>query len=87
MSSNTIRLFPIPTSLAKRQAGIFFGRGDQVPPDLAAARARARGARNKSNRALSFEACRPPVRETPSTPDFSAISGVLQMHDEMSAMS
>jgi hypothetical protein len=66
---------------------MYFGRGDQVPADLAAERARAREARMKSNRALSCEACRPPIREKAGTSDFSAISGALQMHDEMSAMS
>jgi hypothetical protein len=39
------------------------------------------------NRNLSCEACRPPVRDAPGTSDSSAVSGVLQMHDEMSAMS
>jgi len=66
---------------------MYFGRGDQVPVDLAVGRARAREARMKSNRALSCEACRPPVRETPGTSDSSVLSGVLQMHEERSAMS
>jgi hypothetical protein len=39
----------------------------------------------KSNRELSCEACRPPVRETPGTSDSSILSGVLQMHEERSA--
>jgi putative transposase len=66
---------------------MYFGRGDQVPAELAAGRVRAREARMKSNRELSCEACRPSVRETPSTSDSSAISRVLQMHEEMSVMS
>ena len=50
-------------------------------------RARAREARMKYNRSLSCEACRPPVRDTPRTSDSSAVSSMLQMHDEMSVMS
>ena len=66
---------------------MYFGCGDQVPVDLAVGRARAREARMKSNRELSCEACRPAVREMPGSLFFSAISGVLQLHDETSAMS
>jgi len=66
---------------------MYFGRGDQVPVDLAAGRARAREARMKSNRELSCEACRPAIREAPGSLLSSTISGVLQLHDEMSAMS
>jgi transposase InsO family protein len=66
---------------------MYFGRGDQVPVDLAAGRVRAREARMKSNRDLSCEACRPAIRETPGTSDSSAISGLLQMHEQFSAMS
>jgi putative transposase len=66
---------------------VYFGHGDQVPADLAAGRERAREARMKSNLALSCEACRPTIQETPIASDFSAISSVLQMRDEMSAMS
>jgi hypothetical protein len=66
---------------------MYFGRGDQVPVDLAVGRARAREARLKSNRELSCEACRPAIQEMPGPLVSSAISGVLQMHDEMSAMS
>jgi putative transposase len=40
---------------------MYFGRGDQVPVDLAVGRARAREARMKSNRELSCEACRPAI--------------------------
>jgi transposase InsO family protein len=66
---------------------MYFGRGDQVPVDLATGRARAREARMKSNRELSCEACRSAIRETPSALVSSAIPGVLQLHDEMSATS
>jgi hypothetical protein len=66
---------------------MYFGRGDQVPVDLAVGRARAREARMKSNRELSCEACRPAIQEMLGPLVSSAISGVLQMHDEMSAMS
>jgi hypothetical protein len=66
---------------------MYFGRGDQVPVDLAVGRARAREARMQSNRELSCEACLLPVQDTPETSNSSAISSVLQLHDEMSAMS
>jgi transposase InsO family protein len=66
---------------------MYFGRGDQVPVDLAVGRARAREARMTSNRELSCEACRPAIRETPGSLVSSTISGVLQLHHEMSAMS
>ena len=66
---------------------MYFGRGDQVPADLASSRARARAARMTYNRNLSCEACRPPVRDAPGTSDSSAVSGILQMRDETSAMS
>jgi hypothetical protein len=41
----------------------------------------------KSNRDLSCEDCRSAIREMPSSLVFSAIPGVLQLHDEMSTMS
>jgi transposase InsO family protein len=66
---------------------MYFGLGDQVPVDLAAGRVRAREARMKSNRDLSCEACRLAIRETRGSLVSSTISGVLQLHDEMSAMS
>ena len=66
---------------------MYFGRRDQVPRDLAVGRARAREARMKSNRELSCEACRPTIRETPGSLVSSAISSVLQLHDEMCTMS
>ena len=66
---------------------MYFGRGDQVPVDLAAGRTHAREARMQFNRELSCEACRPAIRETPGPLFFPAISSVLQLHDEMSAMS
>jgi len=66
---------------------MYFGRGDQVPVDLAMGRARAREVRMKSNRDLSCEACRPAIRETPGSLVSSVISSVLQLHDEISAMS
>jgi hypothetical protein len=36
---------------------------------------------------LSCEACRPAIREERGTSDSSAISGLLQMHEQFSAMS
>jgi hypothetical protein len=63
---------------------MYFGRGDQVPADLAAGRARAKAARMRFNRELSCEACRPATRETPGPSVSPAISSVLQLHDEMS---
>jgi hypothetical protein len=65
---------------------MYFGHGEQIPVDLAAARARAREARIKSNRELSCEACRLPVQHTPETSDSSAISSVLQLRKGSSAM-
>jgi hypothetical protein len=41
-----------------------FGHGEQIPVDLAAARAHPRSARMKYNRELSCEACRLPVQDT-----------------------
>jgi putative transposase len=66
---------------------MYFGRGDHVPGELAAGRARARAARLKSNRGLPCEACRPPGQDASGLPDLSANSRVLQLHDEMSGMS
>ena len=42
---------------------IYFGRGDNVPEQLADARRRARQARLENNRNLSCEACRSPTTE------------------------
>jgi hypothetical protein len=64
-----------------------FGHGEQIPVDLAAARAHARSARMKYNRELSCEACRLPVQDTPETSNSSAISSVLQLREGSSAMS
>jgi putative transposase len=64
-----------------------FARGDHVPGELAASRARARAARLKSNRRLSCGACRPPGQDAPGLPDPSANSRMLHLHDEMSGMS
>jgi putative transposase len=66
---------------------MYFGRGDHVPRELAAGRARARAARLKSNRELPCEACRPPGHNASGLTDLSANSRVLQLHDEMSGMS
>ena len=66
---------------------MYFGRGDHVPGELAAGRARARAARVKSNRELSCGAYRPAVHDPPGLPNPPAISGVLQMRGEMSGMS
>gem|GEM_PF-1477157 len=66
---------------------MYFGHGEQIPVDLAAARAHARSARMKYNRELSCEACRLPVQDTPETSNSSAISSVLQLREGSSAMS
>jgi hypothetical protein len=66
---------------------MYFGHGEQIPVDLATARAHARSARMKSNRELSCEACRLPVQDMPETWDSSAISSVLQLREGSSAMS
>jgi hypothetical protein len=60
---------------------------ERTPMVFAVGRARAREARMKSNRELSCEACRPAIRETLGSIFSSTISSVLQLHDEMSAMS
>ncbi len=46
---------------------IYFGRGDSVPRQLAAARCLARDARLQTNRKLSCEECRVPLPETGTT--------------------
>jgi serine/threonine protein kinase len=66
---------------------MYFGHGDQVATDIGAECPGARDARMKSNRALSFEACRPAIQELPNASDLSALSSVLRIHDERSAMS
>ena len=43
---------------------IYFGRGDDVPDQLATARRLARQARLEANRVVSCEDCRTPVTET-----------------------
>jgi hypothetical protein len=54
---------------------MYFGRGDQVPVDLAAGRACAREARMKSNRDLSCKAClSPTVGEQDNGPAFSRLA-------------
>ena len=66
---------------------MYFGRGEQVPANLAAGHARARNARLKANRELSCQICKPTLLLPPAIPDSSAISGVLQMQPENSQMS
>ena len=63
---------------------MYFGRGEQVPADLAAARARAREARMKANRSLTCGACQVPSCPPADTPDSSAISDVLQLQRQKS---
>ncbi len=63
---------------------MYFGRGEQVPADLATAHARARDARMKTNRELSCLACKATLGLPPAIPDSSAISSVLQMQPENS---
>jgi len=64
-----------------------FGRGEQVPADLATAHARARDARMKTNRELSCQACKAILALPPALPDSSAISSLLQVQPENSQMS
>jgi transposase InsO family protein len=66
---------------------MYFGRGEQVPADLAAAHARARDARLKANRELSCWACKATLMLPPAIPDSSTISNVLQLHPILSQMS
>jgi putative transposase len=48
---------------------MFFGRGDQIPDQLDAARRQARAARLEANRTLSCERCRAgSVAEAPTEP-------------------
>jgi transposase InsO family protein len=66
---------------------MYFGRGEQVPADLATAHARARDARMKTNRELSCQACKAILALPPALPDSSAISSLLQVQPENSQMS
>ena len=66
---------------------IYFGRGEQVPADLAAAHARARDARLKTNRELSCQTCKATLALPAVIPESSAISSMLQMQPENSQMS
>jgi putative transposase len=66
---------------------MYFGRGEQVPADLAAAHARARDARLNTNRELSCQTCKATLALPPVIPDSSAISSMLQMQPENSQMS
>ncbi len=61
---------------------MYFGRGERVPGDLAAARAHARESRMKANRSLTCAACRVPAEPPPL-----AISDLLQLRPEESRMS
>jgi transposase InsO family protein len=66
---------------------MYFGRGERVPGDLAAARAHARESRMKANRSLTCAACRVLAEAPPDTPDSLAISDLLQLRPEESRMS
>lgn len=63
---------------------MYFGNGEQVPANLAAGPARARDARLKSNRELSCQSCKATLALPLAIPDFSAVSGMLQMQPEES---
>jgi putative transposase len=65
---------------------MYFGRGEQVPANLAVARARAREARLKANRNLSCQSCKSTLGAPPDIPDSSAISSVLHLQPENSRM-
>jgi putative transposase len=64
---------------------MYFGRGDLVPGNLAAAHARARSARLAVNRASSCNSC--PAADGQRGANSSAFSDVLQLHGENSRMS
>jgi len=66
---------------------MYFGRGEQVPADLASAHARARDARMKTNRELSCQACKAILALPPALPDSFAIFSLLQVQPENSQMS
>ena len=66
---------------------MYFGRGEEVPSNLGAARARAHEARMKANRSLTCAACRVPPEASSDTPDSLAISDLLQLPPEESRMS
>jgi transposase InsO family protein len=76
---------------------MYFAKGEQVPADLAAARARARQERLAANRALTCQACQADRTATAGpaaatdvpteAPTSSTISSVLHLHTEKSGMS
>jgi hypothetical protein len=66
---------------------MYFGRGEQIPVNLAAARTRAREARMKANRNLSCTVCRLPLSAPVAPPDSFAISDLLQLQREKSQIS
>jgi hypothetical protein len=63
-----------------------WSRGEQVPANLAAARARARETRMKANRSLSCAACQVPSGTPVDTPDSSGISSLLQLQRQQAQM-
>jgi transposase InsO family protein len=66
---------------------MYFGRGEQVPANLAVARAHAREARLKANRNLSCQSCKSTSGPPPDVSDSPAISSVLHLQPENSRMS
>jgi len=66
---------------------MYFGSGEQVGADLAAARVRARDARLKTNRELSCHACKATLVLPPAISDSFAISSVLHLQPKHSKMS
>ena len=64
---------------------MYFGRGDIVPGELAAAHSRARDTRMAANRALSCESCR--TVEVQGEPKSFVDPDVLQLYAEESGMS
>ena len=66
---------------------MYFGRGEQIPANLATARARAREARLKTKRDVSCETCKATAVLPSDIPDSSAISTMLQMRAKNSQMS
>jgi hypothetical protein len=66
---------------------MYFGRGEQVPGNLAAAHARAREARMTANRGLRCAVCQVPSETPADAPDSFAISDLLQLQRQKSQMS
>jgi len=66
---------------------MYFGCGEQVPADLATARARTTAARMMTNRESSCETCKATLTLPTNLPDSPAVSDLLHLQPEDSRMS